>query len=115
MERRIIRDTVVKTIRDGKTRGQLASDLEHATGDWTRDWDQVATTELWNARLYGEVADILQGKGMYANTKGEETKVFRRPAPNVCRSCKKLLLEADGVTPKVFRLGDLIANGDKTK
>jgi hypothetical protein len=110
-EHGIIKDTVAESILKQHTRSKLATELGHADGDWLRDWQRVATTELWNAKLNGEVMTILQGKSIYANTEKGDTKVFRRPAPDACAHCKRLLLESDGVTPKVFKLSELIANG----
>lgn len=112
VEQNIIKDTVAQGILKQKTRGQLASDLGHETGDWKRDWQRVAHTELWDARLQGEVITILQGDSIYSNTKRGDTIVFRRPAPDGCSHCKRLYLEADQVTPKLFKLKDLMANGD---
>lgn len=110
-EQDIIRDTVAQGILLQQTRGKVASELGHADGDWMRDWQRVAQTEIWNAKLQGEVITILQGQSIYANTKKGDTLVFRRPSPDACVHCKRLLLEADGVTPKVFKLSELMANG----
>jgi hypothetical protein len=110
-QRKIIQDTVAQSILKQKTRQQLASDLGHNVGEWKRDWQRVAHTELWNAKLQGEVITILQGDAIYSNTKGGDTNVFRRPAPDACNHCKRLYLEKDGVTPKVFKLSELINNG----
>jgi hypothetical protein len=110
-QRKIIQDTVAQSILKQQTRQQLASELGHGTADWKRDWQRVAHTELWNAKLQGEVVTILQGDAIYSNTKGGDTNVFRRPAPDACNHCKRLYLEKDGVTPKVFKLNELINNG----
>jgi len=107
-----IRDTVSDSILNKKTRGQLASDLYHNAEDWNRDWRRVAHTELWNARLQGEVASILEGDTIHGEAKGGETQVFRRPAPDACQHCKRLYLESDGTTPIVYNLSELINNGD---
>lgn len=111
LQRNAIKDTVVQSILKQETRGKLASELGHKLGDWKRDWQRVAHTEIWNAKLQGEVITILQGQAIYSNTKGGETKVFRRPSPDACNHCKRLYLESDGVTPKVFNLSELVSNG----
>jgi len=111
-QRNLIKDKVAEAILNRDTRGKLASELYHSLEDWNRDWKRVAHTELWNAKLQGEVVSILQGDTIHKNTKGGETQVFRRPAPDACKHCKRLYLEADGVTPKVFVLAELIGNGD---
>lgn len=110
VERNIIRDKVAQAILKQQTKGRLVSELGHALGDWKRDWQRVAHTELWNAKLQGEVITILQGESIYSDSRGD-TLVFRRPSPDACQHCKRLYLQPDGVTPKVFKLKDLIANG----
>lgn len=111
-QRSTIRDKVAQNILKKETRGKLASELFHSLEDWNRDWKRVAHTELWNARLQGEVASILEGDTIHGEAKGGDTKVFRRPSPDACQHCKRLYLKSDGVTPKVFKLSELIANGD---
>ncbi|QKE56381.1 hypothetical protein [Bacillus phage YungSlug] len=113
LQRQMIKDKVAESISKEQTRGKLASELYHNLEDWTRDWKRVAHTELWNAKLQGEVNAILSGETIYRNTtKGGETKVFRRPSADACNHCKRLYLEADGITPKIFLLEELINNGD---
>lgn len=111
-QRNKIRDKVAQSILRKETRGKLASELYHSIEDWNRDWRRVAHTELWNARLQGEVASILEGDTIHGEAKGGDTKVFRRPSADACQHCKRLYLESDGTTPKVFKLSELISNGD---
>lgn len=111
-QRNAIRQTVSEAILKKQTRGKLASELYHNLEDWNRDWKRVAHTELWNARLQGEVTSILEGDTIHGVAKGGDTNVYRRPSPDACQHCKRLYLEADGVTPKIFKLSELIANGD---
>lgn len=44
-----------------------------------------------------------------------ETLVFKRPTPRACKQCVKHYLEEDGVVPKVFKLSEILANGDNYK
>lgn len=111
VQRKIIQDTVAQGVLKQQTRQQVASELGHNVGDWKRDWQRVAHTEIWNAKLQGEVVTILQGDAIYSNTKGGDTNVFRRPAPDACNHCKRLYLGKDGITPKLFKLSELINNG----
>lgn len=110
-QRQIINDTVQQSIVKRQTRGKLSSELGHNIGEWRRDWQRIAHTEIWNSKLQGEVVTILQGDAIYGATKGGDTKVFRRPSPDACQHCKRLYLEKDGTTPKVFTLNELINNG----
>ena len=81
------------------SRGKVVQKLREVTGDLERDWHRVAQTELWNAKLQGEAHAILDGSSP-------------RPAPDCCPMCRKLYLEKDGVTPRVFKLSELMENGD---
>jgi hypothetical protein len=110
-ERNLIRDKVAQGILKQQTRGELVSELGHSMEEWKRDWQRLAHTELWNAKLQGEVVAILQGDSIYSNTKRGDTQVFRRPSPTACNHCNRLYLQSDGVTPKVFTLSELINNG----
>lgn len=93
-----------------QSRGEVARILRDFTGDWKRDWNRVAHSEMWEAKLQGEVMSILDNESPLTQD-GGDTIVFKRPAHNACNQCKKHYLESDGVTPKLFRLQDLIANG----
>lgn len=88
-----------------------ASELRKVTKDSRQDWDMVIRSELMNNRLEGEAKALLDGTSPYSNKKGE-TLVFKRPNPDACKHCKRLYLEKDGITPKVFKLTDLMANGN---
>lgn len=111
VQRNIIKNKVEQAILQQQTRSKLASELGHSLDDWKRDWMRVANTETWNAKLHGEVMTILRGEAIYSNTSGGDTIVFRRPSPDACSHCKRLYLKKDGVTPKTFKLRELINNG----
>lgn len=98
LQKRISRDKVIQQLRD-------------YTNDWERDWHRVAQTEMWDAKLHGEAIAILQDESPFS-TDGADTIVFKRPAPNCCHMCEKLYLEKDKKTPKTFKLGELLSNGN---
>ena len=97
--------------KPGWNRGEWIKMLRNITKDTERDWHRVVQTESWNAKLYGESHAIMSGESPFSSDKGE-TLVYKRPAPDCCPLCRKLYLERDGITPKVFKLSDLMANGD---
>lgn len=105
-----IQQIVTEGLATTQTRAEVAIKLREFSQDWSRDWNRVAHTEMWNARLNGESMALINNESPLSND-GENTLVFKRPAPNACNHCKKHYLENDGVTPKIFRLKDLIANG----
>ena len=82
----------------------FSSELYHAMGDKARDWDRIAFYELTDAQKQGQAHKLIEDVG----PKG---MVYKRPMPTACAQCKFLYLDTDGVTPKVFRLADLIENG----
>lgn len=99
-----VKEVVPDAVRNAKSRGQVAMELRDKTGDFTRDWNRVANTEMWNAKLQGEAHAIEEKHG-------PDAIVFKRPCPNACSVCRKLYLEKDGITPKLFKLSELKANG----
>ena len=89
---------------------KLTQALRDSTQDYQRDWDRIVQTDVWYAKTRGEVQAILDGKSVYTS-KGIEAEVFMRPSPTCCKKCAEVYLEKDRVTPRVFKLRDLIANG----
>lgn len=105
-----IRGILSESYENGDSTYQVVQKLRELTGDWNRDWHRVAHTEMWNAKLNGEIMAILDNESPYSD-KGKDTLVFKRPAPNACVQCKRLYLERDGVTPRVFKLSDMLSYG----
>ena len=103
--------SVLGTGKAGWSKGQWIQQLRDTTKDMERDWHRVVQTELWDAKLHGEAHAIMSGDSPFSSDKGE-TLVYKRPAPDCCPVSKKLYLEKDGVTPKVFKLSELMANGN---
>lgn len=81
----------------------MLQELRKQSGDWKRDWSHIAQTEMWDAKLQGEAVAI--------QDKVADAVVFKRPAADACAKCKQLYLESDGVTPKLFRMSDLLSHG----
>jgi len=99
----IIRDKTAANLEKRQTIQQLKSDLGHAMGNWTRDWDRIALTETNNAIQEGLASTI-------EKRHGTEARVSKIPAPSACPECVAAYLDADG-NPKVFKLSELRANG----
>ncbi len=85
-------------------RKEVKKKLKRALRIAKNEIDRVIRTESWNILCEGYVSEMLR-KGY-----DEDTKVFRRPRPDACPKCKKLFLDKNGI-PKIFKLGELIANG----
>lgn len=101
---------IPEATKNDTERYKVIQQLREMSGDWERDWHRVAHTEMWDAKVRGEAQAIFNGESPLSSKKGE-TKVFKRPGPNACSKCKELYLEPDGITPRIFTLSELQANG----
>lgn len=105
-----VKKIVPKAMADNTPRYKVIQQLRETSQDWERDWHRVAHTEMWNAKCNGEAQSIASGESPLSS-KGDETRVYKLPAPNACNMCKKLYLEPGGTKPIVWKLSDLMANG----
>jgi len=100
-----VQNQVSEAIANRKTISELKTALFNRIDDKYRDWKRVAHTEMNTAVQKGIYERIRK-----ESPKGGDQLVFKRPAPNACRYCKKLHLKDDGVTPRVFKLSELAEN-----
>lgn len=111
-----IRKRYVETVKDKTTENikrreswrKLASEIGHATGDWSKGLGRIAATERSRAVQEGTVA------GLKEREKKPAKKIFvaRVPTPDACDDCVRLHLTAGrGSKPKIFPLSQLEANG----
>ena len=106
-----IKEVIPTALENDTPRYKVIQELREKTGDMERDWHRVAHTEMFDAKLQGEAEAILNNESPLSK-KGAETLVYKKPAPNACAKCKQLYLERDGITPRVFKLSELLANGN---
>ncbi len=99
-----VRETVATGIEQKRTVSQIATKLRQATGDASRSWLQIATTEMHNCFEEGKANAFLR-----ALEPGSDPMVYKRPHKDACPFCKLLYL--DGNRPRAFRLSELTANG----
>jgi hypothetical protein len=100
---RRIRRTVAEAWKDKKPAKTLASDLARETGDYTRNWDRIARTELQAAYNDGVAIDAVQAFG-------KKAQVARIPERRACSACKRLFLDATG-NPVVWDVAEIAKNG----
>lgn len=98
-----VEEATAEAIARRATVDHLRSELGHRTEDWARDLERIAATELKNAHLEG-VASYLEEE------EGDQVLVAKLPNPGACESCREAYT-TDGVTPRVFTLQALRANG----
>ena len=96
---------VARGIEDRSSADDVAQRIRESTKDLRRDWLRTAHTEMHNA--------VEEAKAIVIAHRHPERdpKVFKRPRPDACVFCKLLYLKPDGITPRVFRLSELLANG----
>lgn len=105
-----VKEIVPEALENDTPRYKVIQQLREKTGDMYRDWHRVAHTEMWNAKLQGEAEAIINNESPLSKD-GADTLVYKKPAWNACPMCKKLYLMPDGVTPKVFKMSELLKNG----
>lgn len=100
------RRRLTRTPRSGETVAQeVLSRVRKAVAGLRRDWLRVAHTEIHNA------AEEARAVALAHRDPGRDPRVFKRPRADACAFCRLLYLRPDGVTPRVFRLSALLANG----
>jgi len=106
----ITKDTVAEAIEQRKTARQIVQLLKDRTNDLYKDWDRVVTTELGNAQNLGAVDAMIANN---ANKKQSEIYCYKNVVSDerTCKYCKKFWLMPDGITPRVYKLSELLANG----
>lgn len=94
-----VREQTVESVKWRETTGQLKTRIGRMTGEWKRDLQRIAHTELQNAMLEGKAADIEDEHGPHA-------AVAKVPNPDACPDCKRLYLDKNG-NPRMFLLSEL--------
>jgi hypothetical protein len=100
---RRVRELTADAVADRKSVEDLASDLGHATQDWSRDWERIARTELQGAYNEGVLID-------HVRWEGPDALIARVPEPGACPDCERVCLDGEG-RPKVWTARELVANG----
>lgn len=106
--RQQIKDKAIQAVQLRKGARYVASELGNLTQDWGRDWLRIAYYLLHEAYNVGRAESIFKQHG-------PDAKVYFDVYPGACAKCRELYLEdpEDPTSrPKLFRLADLIANGN---
>lgn len=100
-----IRDKAADAIARRETRQWLASELGHATNDWSRDWGRISDYLMHSAFDAGRAEEIRRQHGV-------EAQVYKQPYDQACKHCVRLLLTAGaGSPPRLFSLNEIVGNG----
>lgn len=103
-----VQEKVTENIELRRPWRELASELGHATKDWSRDLGRVAATEKQRAMQEGIAAGLQQRE----KKKPKKIMVAKQPTPGACPDCVRLHLTAgEGSPPRIFTLAELEENG----
>jgi hypothetical protein len=84
---------------------EVARRLRDAMKELKRDWLRTAHTEMHNAKEEAKAIVLAH------RSPNRDPRAFKRPRPDACKFCVLLYLRPDGITPRVFKLSELLANG----
>lgn len=103
---------VLETVFEGNSipKNKMANELRRITKDRKQDWDMVIRTELNNRKQEATAYEILNNNSILSD-EGGDTLVYKQPNLDACSHCKRLYLKEDGITPKVFKLSEMVAYG----
>lgn len=93
-----------------KTTRTIARELRERTQELAKDWDRVVTTELAQATNMGAFDAIVENNPGKAPT---DIYVYKSGPHDdaTCKHCLRFWFLGDGVTPKVYKLSQLLAGG----
>lgn len=104
-------EAIYGVLRDKqRVKKYLGNALNDQVKSWTHRWRTIVNTELGRASNYGAMDAIL-----YNNSEKEPSEILvykTGPKDSVmCGKCGVFWFSNDGVTPKVYKLSELMANG----
>ena len=101
-----VKEGMVSGVQNRKSVSSIVSDLGHKLNDFKHDWGRIVETEMNNIFLQGRAMEI-------AEKYGDEVMVYKSVYPLACRHCiEKYLTNGVGSKPRLFKLKDLISNGN---
>lgn len=106
--RKLIKEKTIKAVELRYGARQLAAELAESTKDWERDWLRISYYLLHESYNTGRAESIFKNNG-------EDAEVYFDVLDGACISCLTLYLEDPedlGSMPKVFKLKDILANGN---
>jgi hypothetical protein len=89
----------------------LGNALKDTVANWESRWRTIMRTELNRAANWGAMDSILQNN---PEKQVHEIYVYKRGNPygNSCEQCQKFWFAPDGVTPKVYRMSELMGSSN---
>jgi hypothetical protein len=93
-----------------RTSAEIARRIREKSGDLFKDWDRVVTSELAQATNLGAFDAIVENN---RNKAPDEILVYKAGPHDgkTCKHCAKFWFTEDGITPRVYKLSELMKNG----
>lgn len=109
-QRQLELGTIKKEITEGVLKRRsvqsIISNIGHSLNDWNRDWGRIVETEMQGIYQIGIAETIMSEHGL-------DALVYKEVFPGACKHCLRLYTtNGSGSKPRLFKLVDLIANGD---
>ena len=99
-----IREEIEQGVGEKRAVKSISSRIAERMDDWNRDWGRIVETECQNV--------FSLGRAQYMMQNNPDPRVYFDVFPGACRHCIRLYLTRGvGSQPRVFRLGELMANG----
>lgn len=99
-----IREEIEQGVAEKRAVKSISSRIAERMEDWNRDWGRIVETECQNVYSLGRAQYMMQNN--------PDPRVYFDVFPGACRHCIRLYLTRGvGSQPRVFRLGELMANG----
>lgn len=102
---KIIGDEIKTGILERKALTDISNSMAKRMGDWNKDFDRIADTEMQNIFNEGRVAQIIKDYG-------EDASMYKEVFSGACRHCIRLYLTGGiGSKPIVKKVSEVIENG----
>lgn len=101
-----IKKEMIEGVLKKKSVQNIVSNIGHSLEDWNRDWGRIVETEMQNIYQTGVAQQIMKEQGA-------DALVYKEVFSGACQHCIKFYTTAGiGSKPRIFKLIDLINNGD---
>lgn len=102
--RKKIKKKTIEAVSKNDSISELAGELRRMTEDWGRDFSRISDYVMQEAYGVGRAQQILEDYG-------NDAEVYKQTFPGVCKHCEKNY-GTPGLEPIVYKLSDLISNGN---
>lgn len=106
-QQNLLKNEIAEGIENKMRIKQIANEISHKTGDWSRDFDRITQFISQTAFEEGKAAAIQRKTG------NSNPLVYKQVYQGACKHCIRLYLTNGlGSKPKIFKLNELRDNGN---